>query len=116
LLVSFINALLFIGFASFLRTYLNVTGIALAISISYTCEVIILFFLLKKRMEITIHLGNTLLRACLAAIAGGIACWLLMQLPSVGLNSLLLSAGAMLLGLCVSVPFINKEIRSLIKL
>ena len=116
LLVSFINALLFIGFATLLRTYLNVTGIALAISISYTCEVIILFYLLKKRMEIKIQLGNTLFRSCLAALAGGIACWLLMQIPAAGLSSLLLSSVAMLLGLCVSVPFIHKEIRSLFKL
>ncbi|MGB8252673.1 MAG: murein biosynthesis integral membrane protein MurJ [Anaerolineaceae bacterium] len=116
LLVSFLNALLFIGFASLLRGYMNVTGIALAISISYTCEVILLFYLLKKRMAINIHLGNTLLRACLAALAGGAVCWLVMQIPSHGLNSLILSAGAMLLGLCVAVPFIHGELKTLIKL
>ncbi len=112
LLVSLLNALLFIGFASLFRVALNVTGIALAISISYTCEAILLFYLLKKRMAINIHLGNTLLRACLAALAGGATCWLVMQVPSEGLTRLVLSSGAMFVGLCVAVPFIRAELKT----
>jgi putative peptidoglycan lipid II flippase len=116
LFVSFVNALLFIGFASLLRGVMSVTGIALAISISYTCEVILLFYLLKKRMEISIHFGNTLLRSCLAALVGGSVCWLVMQVPTGGFARIVLSGGAMLLGVCVAVPFILSELKTLIKL
>jgi putative peptidoglycan lipid II flippase len=116
LLVAFINALIFITFASLLRTSLDVIGIALAISLSYTCEAILLFILLKKKMSINIRFGNSLLRACLAALAGGGVCWLTMEIPVPGLNSLVLSAGAMALGACVAVPFIRKELNLLIKL
>jgi putative peptidoglycan lipid II flippase len=116
LLVSFLNALLFAGSAILLRNFLNVTGIALAISFSYTCEAIILFYLLKRTMSINVQLGNTLVRSCLAALAGGAVCWLVIQYPTAGLNSLVLSAGAMFLGLCVATSFIVRELKILIKL
>ncbi len=116
LLVSFLNALIFIVFAILLRKILNVIGIALAISIAYTCEAILLYYLLKTRMDIKIQFGNTLLRASLAALSGGLACLLFMQIPASGLNSLILSACAMLLGLCVAVLFVREEIKTLIKL
>jgi putative peptidoglycan lipid II flippase len=116
LLVSFLNAALFITFASLFRTVLNVTGIALAISLSYTCEAIILYILMKKYMSINISFRNTILRACLAALAGGVACWLVMRIPVAGMNSLFLSIGAMLLGVCAAAPFIRRELSLLIKL
>jgi putative peptidoglycan lipid II flippase len=116
LLVALINALLFIIIASLLRTNLDVIGIALAISLSYSCEAVLLYILMKKKMTIDIKFGDTPLRACLAALAGGAVCWLLMRIPAAGLNSLLLSTGAMLLGACVAVPFIRKELTLLIKL
>lgn len=116
LLVSFLNALLFVGFASLLRFWINVIGIALAISISYTCEAILLYILLKRFMSISIQIWNTLLRAGLAALLGGAVCWLIMLIPISGVNRLALSAGAMLLGLCFTVPFIRKELSLLIKL
>jgi putative peptidoglycan lipid II flippase len=116
LLVSFMNAVLFIGLASIFRVFLDVAGIALAISISYTCEAILLYALMKKTLSVHIELGNTLLRACLAALAGGGVCWLIMQIPSPGITGLLISGGAMLLGLSAAFPFIRKELSLLIKL
>lgn len=116
LMVSMINALLFVLFASLLKNILDVVGIALAISLSYTCEAILLFVLMKKKMSIDIKFGNTPLRAFLAALIGGAVCWLIMRIPATGLNSLLLSAGAMLLGACAAVPFIRRELSLLIKL
>jgi putative peptidoglycan lipid II flippase len=116
LLVAFLNAVLFTGLASLLRTFLDVTGIALAISLSYTIEAVLLYLLMKKTMSIHISFGDTFLRGLLAALAGGMVCWLVMRIPSTGLNSLFLSAGAMLLGLCAAVPFIRSEIKLLIKL
>jgi putative peptidoglycan lipid II flippase len=116
LLVAFLNATLFIGFALLFRYLLDVTGIALAISLSYTVEAILLYLLLRKFMSIRITLGSTLLRGFLAALAGGVVCWLVMRIPSTGVNSLFLSAGAMLLGVFAAIPFIRKELRLLIKL
>jgi putative peptidoglycan lipid II flippase len=116
LLVAFLNAVLFTGFASLLRTFLDVTGIALAISLSYTVEAVLLYLLMKKTLSIRISFGDTFLRGLLAALAGGVVCWLVMRIPSTGMTSLLLSAGAMLLGLCAAVPFIRSEIKLLIKL
>ncbi len=69
LLVAFINALLFIIIASLLRTSLDVIGIALAISLSYTCEAILLYILLKKKMSIDIRFGNYTI-ACLSGCVG----------------------------------------------
>ncbi|MBN2258760.1 MAG: murein biosynthesis integral membrane protein MurJ [Anaerolineaceae bacterium] len=116
LLVSFINAILFTSLAILFRSFLDVTGIALAISISYTCEAILLFLLMKKSLSINIVFGNVFVRACLAALTGGGVCWFVMQIPSVGLMSLLLSMGAMFLGLVAAVPFIRRELSLLIKL
>jgi putative peptidoglycan lipid II flippase len=116
LLIAFANAILFIIFAVFLRKILDVVGIALAISASYTCEAILLYILLKKKMSIDVKFGKTTLHACIAAVAGGAACWMVMRIPAAGLNSLILSAGAMLLGICAAAPFIRNELRLLIKL
>jgi hypothetical protein len=71
---------------------------------------------MKKTLSVHIELGNTLLRACLAALAGGEVCWLIMQIPSPGITGLLISGGAMLLGLSAAFPFIRKELSLLIKL
>ena len=88
-------------------------GIALANSLAFTFEAVLLWYLLNRRFLGVIGVGSTLLRALLGAAAGGLAVYLVMQLP---LPALPLAVGALLVGALVALPFIWGEVKLLLRL
>jgi putative peptidoglycan lipid II flippase len=88
-------------------------GIALANSIAFTFEALLLWYLLQRRFPGVTHVGSTLLRALLGAAAGGLAVYSIMQLPVAALP---LAIGALLVGVLVVLPFIWREVKLLLQL
>jgi putative peptidoglycan lipid II flippase len=116
LLASALNAVVFVGLAFLLRQWFGAVGIALAISLAYTGEAVLLFYLLNRRLPERLALSGTLVRGLLAAAAGGALVWIIMNrvslpLPSYGSSVIGLMAGAM-----VALPLVWREVRLLFKL
>lgn len=116
LLVSGLNALAFVLLAFLLRSWLSTVGIALALSITYTGEAILLFYLLDRRLPAKLAISKTLLRGLMAAVVGGGIVWLLINgislpVPAYGSSLLGLTVGAL-----IALPFIWPEIRLLFRL
>jgi putative peptidoglycan lipid II flippase len=109
LLASAINAAVFGGLALALLPALGAVGIALANTLAFTSEAVLLFVLLKPRLPGRIQIGSTLIRT----LAGGVIAFLIAYgiLAVFGGNS---AAGAVLgmaAGFAASLPFVWKEIR-----
>ena len=116
LLVSGLNAAVFLGLALLLRPVFGTVGIAVALSLAYTGEAVLLFILLNVRLSIKLSFVSTLIRGLLAAVVGGGLVWVIMNgislpLPSYGLSILGLAAGA-----AISLPLIWREMRLLLRL
>jgi peptidoglycan biosynthesis protein MviN/MurJ (putative lipid II flippase) len=90
-----------------------VIGIALANSVAFTLQALLLWYLLNRRYPGVTKVGRTLLRALIATAAAAIVVLLVMQLP---FSSIVLSFGALLLGALAALPFIWPEVKLLIRL
>ena len=108
-----LNSGVFIVLAIWLSSRLGPAGIALANTISFTGEALLLLFLLNRRTPGLLRVGSTLVRVILVAVGGGLLAYGLMQLPISSLMSVLVGLG--LSGLAV-MPFIWPEIKLLVRL
>ena len=129
LYVAALNAILYIIFAIALSGWIGAAGIALANTIAFSGEALLLLLLLNRRVprlvaqlspgegkgEIRgiLQIGPTLLRAILACVAGALVASLVLRLP---LHPLLLGLGALAAGGLTVLPLIWPEIKILIKL
>jgi putative peptidoglycan lipid II flippase len=114
LLAAGINALLFAGLALLLMPALQAVGIALANTIAFTSEAILLFFLLRPRLDSPLRIGSTLPRALASALlAGGIAFGVMRLLASQPVIGAVLGMG---LGFACGLPLIWREIRLMARL
>jgi putative peptidoglycan lipid II flippase len=113
LLLAAINAGLYIIWAVGLSRLLGALGIALANSIAFTTEALLLLFILNRRFPGVLQFGGTLLRVTLASTGGAALAYFLMGLP---LPAVPLALGAMGVGGLVVLPFIWPEIKLLIRL
>ena len=93
--------------------WLGAIGIALANSVAFTLQSLLLWYLMNRRYPGVTKVGRTLLRALLAAAAAAAVVLLLMQLP---FNNLLVSIGGVLLGGLAALPFIWQEVKLLLRL
>ena len=116
LLVSGLNATAFVLLALVFRSWFSTVGIALALSLSYTGEAVLLFFLLNKRMPEKLNFTRTLSRGLLAAALGGVIVWSVINLVSLPLPSYGSSVLALAAGSLIAIPFIWPEIRLLFSL
>jgi branched-subunit amino acid transport protein AzlD len=91
---------------------LGAPGIALANSIAFTTEALVLWWLHHRRMPGVLRVGGTLRRALPAAILGGLVVYGLLRLP-LPVPGLVLGLGALAAGGMVALPFVWKEIRLL---
>ena len=110
---SVLMAITFTILAVTLARRLGSPGIALANSLAFTFQALLLWYLLNRRFPGVVQVGSTLFRALLGSTAVGLAVYLLMQLP---LPSLLVALGSLVIGGLVALPFAWPEVKLLIKL
>ncbi len=114
LLASAINALLFAGLAWLLMPILAAVGIALANTLAFTSEAVLLFFLLKRRLPTPVRTGSSLPRALASgALAAGIAYAVMQLLANQPVIGAIVGMGV---GFLCGLPFIWREIRLMARL
>jgi len=107
---------IYLGLAIVLMRPLEVSGIALANSISYSIQAVFLIFILNRQLISRFRLKKTVLRSLLGAGIAGLGAWLIYAVIPVSLPILLLSLGAMLVGALVGSLPILPEIKLLLNL
>lgn len=114
------NAFLYLGLAIYLSRIMNSTGIALANTIAFTTEMLLLLYLLNRRYPGLANLRSTLIRVMLSSTAGAILLYLLLHLDIISdmsrMMNAILSAGAMLIIFGLMLPFLWPEIKLITKL
>lgn len=111
---AFLQALAFLGAAWALSSWLGPAGIALADSLTFTGQAVLLLFILNRRFPQVLQVKTTLVRTLVASAVGGfLALVLLLYLP---LPSLVKTLGALAAGGMAALPWIWPEIRSLVRL
>lgn len=110
---SAVMAITFTILAVILTPRLGAPGIALANSLAFTAEALLLWFLLNRKHPGVLRVGRTLSRVALASLAAGIAVYLLIQFTGAALFPVL---GILLLGALIILPFIWPEVKLLINL
>lgn len=114
LLASALNTGAYILLVVLLRNPLGASGIALANTVSFTGELLLLVYLLERRLRGRFRVGSTLFRTVAGALLAGLLMYLMINF--VPLSELPLSLAALALGAVVALPFIWKEMRLLLHL
>ncbi len=102
-----------ITFAVLLGFRYGAAGIALANSLAFTSQALLLLYLLNRRFGGLLNVGRTLLRVISSTAAAGLLVYLLLQLPFPQLPLAVFSLAA---GGAIVLPFIWPELKALIKL
>jgi putative peptidoglycan lipid II flippase len=113
LLAAALNALVYIALAIPLAGWLGPAGIALANTLAFTGEALLLLFLLNRRVPGLLRVGGTMARAAFVAAAAGLVVFGLMRLP---FSDLPLAVGSLAVGGVSALPFIWPELKLLVKL
>lgn len=113
LITAALNAVIFTVLGIALAFSLGASGIALANSLAFTSQAILLLVLLNRQFAGVLKVGGTLLRVVPASLAAGLLAFGLLQLP---LPALPLAALALLGGGLLVLPFIWPEIKLLARL
>ena len=108
------NTGIFVLLAVSLTRLMGAAGIALAGSVAFTAEALVLLWLLGRRFPGLLRSRDTLLRVVLASLAGALFLYVLIQWGP--LPALFASLGGMLAGLLIVVFFIRPELRDFIHL
>jgi putative peptidoglycan lipid II flippase len=122
LIAAALTSAAFIALAIVLGLRFGAPGIALANSLAFSGEAVLLWMLLNRRYSGILQVGGTLVRSLLAAACGGMVVFLVLRLSAGFLASsgLILQVGAGLvamgLGALVALPFIWREVRLLVRL
>lgn len=88
-------------------------GIALANSVAFTAQALLLWYLHSRRFPGVMSSGSTLLRVLVGAAIAGLVVFFLMQLP---ISGILLAVGSLALGGLIVLPFIWPEVKVLVRL
>jgi putative peptidoglycan lipid II flippase len=114
-----INAVVFSILAIALSRWLGFLGIALANTISFTGEALLLLWLLNRRMPGVLQVGRTLLRVAPAALLSGLVAFAAVSILGGESESLLVSVAiglaALAVGGLVAIPWILPELRALLR-
>jgi len=116
LIVSGLNAVFFVGFAFIFRIWLGTTGIALALSLSYTGEATLLLWFLNHRLPEKLAIKGTLIRSLAAAALGGGLVWIIMNGISLPIQPYEKAVLGLVAGAIISLPLIRRELHLLVKL
>ena len=110
---SALMAAVFTGLAIWWAGLFGAIGIALANSVAFTMQALLLWYLLNRRYPGITKVGSTLIRAVIGSAIAGLVVFFAMQLP---FTNLLISLASLALGGLIVLPFIWPELRMLIKL
>lgn len=113
LYVAALNAAAYIVFAVLLARSLGAAGIALANTLAFTGEALLLLYLLNRRLPGLLRIGETVPRVLLATFGSALLVYLLMRSP---LPALPLAIGGLAIGAIAVMPFIWPEVKLLIRL
>ena len=116
MIVSALGLVIYIALAIALMGPLAAGGIALANSISYSVQALILGITLSRRMPEPFRVGPSFLRGLLGAVLGGGVTWLVFQGLNLPISSLLLALGGAALGAVVAAIPIWKDVKLLVNL
>jgi len=116
MMVSGLGLLLYVGLARILMGSLESGGIALANSISYSVQAILLISVLNRKLPTRFQLLGSLLRGVISAIIAGLCIWLILSVFPIPLSELFLSLLSMGVGMVVGAIPIWREVRLLIHL
>ena len=120
LITIFLTAGAFILMAIPLANWLGAPGIALANSLAFTIQLMIMIHLLRKQFPAIVNVKETLVRVIPASIGACLIVILITSLiPFSTLNTILgaaLAAGGMALSGFLALPFLWPEIKLLVKL
>ena len=110
---SFLLAVTFTILAILLAMQIDVAGIALANSIAFTGQALLLLYLLNRRFPGVLRAGRTLPRVVFGTLMSALVVLTLTKFP---ISELPLTVFALGVGIVVMTPFIWPEIKLLIKL
>ena len=113
MLVSGLGFILYLGFAIPLMQGLGFWGIALANSISYSIQGIILLILINRQIPERFSLKGVIIRASLSAMVAGLSAWLVFSVLPIPISSLFLAVLAGGVGVIFGIFPILQEIRQL---
>lgn len=114
LFAAALNALAYIVFATYLSGQLGPSGIALANTLAFTGEAILLLYLLNRRFPGIWNVGGTLLRVSASAIAAAVLVYVMMNFLPLPLFPL--TVGALALGALAILPLTWTEMKFLVRL
>jgi len=107
---------IYIGMGIFMYRWLGAPGIALTDTTAYTTQAVVLLIIFGRREKSPVRLGDTLPRVIIAAIAGGLVVTGITLLAGDRIPAVLVSIVSMAAGGIVFLPFMWKEVRSLVRL
>jgi putative peptidoglycan lipid II flippase len=113
LFAAALNAAGYIVFAVLLSRQLGPAGIALANSLAFTGEALLLLYLLNRKQPGILKVGSTFARAALVSAGGALVVFGLMRLPFPVLPMTLAALG---IGALAVLPFIWPEVKILARL
>jgi putative peptidoglycan lipid II flippase len=116
MMVSGIGLILYISLAIPLMRVLASGGIALANSISYSIQAVILILLLNRALPEELKFWGSFLRGGLAAGMAGLSIWVFLFVLPISFSELLLAIAAIIIGGLMGTIPIWREIRLLINL
>ncbi|MBG0788187.1 MAG: murein biosynthesis integral membrane protein MurJ [Anaerolineaceae bacterium] len=116
MLVSFTGLIVYIGLAIGLMKPMAAGGIALANSLSYSIQALILVILLNRKAPEPFQFGKSILRSVVGAVLGGVVTWLIYQGLGLSLSPVILAIGGAAIGALVAAVPIWKDLKLLVQL
>lgn len=108
MLASIVTIVVFIMSGIFTTKPFGAIGIAASVTIAFTIEMLLLIFLLKRRMHFSIGITPTLSRSILSGIAGALV--IIVLTGWAHLNPLILSMSAMGIAAIVAIIIVRKDL------
>ncbi|MCJ7434759.1 MAG: murein biosynthesis integral membrane protein MurJ [Anaerolineales bacterium] len=114
LVAAFAQAIAFVVLSLTLLPIIGLAGIPLSAALTFTTQAIVLLVILNRRFPGLLQMGDTAMRALLAAATAGLVSWTVLTfLP---FSAILRPFASLLAGGLICLPFIWREIRLLFNL
>jgi putative peptidoglycan lipid II flippase len=116
LIGAILNVTIYISLGALLFRPMGAPGISLTDSIAFTTQAVVLMFILNRKMPSKVTAGWTIARAFLAAGVGAGSAFFVLTMLSVRVSPIIAGGSSMIVGGLVTIPFIWKEMRLLLRL